>query len=399
MNLDLLDRAASFTTCDILYQSGGALVGAGAVSIAFAGVGFIPFSAGAAMLLAANYGCGDMPLGDAQDSLTNGCTQVATRGAIQVSPWVDGTTFDAFPPNNFNYSAGQNAQRITSVVLRNVPQSAKPWWVFLKWEGPNGEQYSDEQYTFATREEATSVKWSIRPFNDDCNSTSPETKPLPPEMFEPKPYTDEITNCNFNITFQGLAQPVPNGPVKPVYLLQQAGEARTGGGVMGGCNWPDTIFMPSDGGGGGGGNEGPIYIPVPDGPLPPNGPGGVPWWAAPLLQASTNAALQLIGQGLAQYFAPTLPAGSYSLQAPCDTDDNGLPLVQTWSYPEQRVNERMIAHQITMLEALQTHLNWKTPICGNEKPPLEGQWVTTRWESIEKMAHSGRRLRLSLIHI
>ena len=31
--------------------------------------------------------------------------------------------------------------------------------------------------------------------------------------------------------------------------------------------------------------------------------------------------------------------------------------------------------------------------CKNEKPVLEGQWVTTRWESDKKMDHSGRRLR------
>ena len=33
--------------------------------------------------------------------------------------------------------------------------------------------------------------------------------------------------------------------------------------------------------------------------------------------------------------------------------------------------------------------------CGDkpEKPVLEGQWVTTRWESLEKMDHSGKRLR------
>ncbi len=31
--------------------------------------------------------------------------------------------------------------------------------------------------------------------------------------------------------------------------------------------------------------------------------------------------------------------------------------------------------------------------CATQKPVLEGQWVTTRWESDEKMAHSGRRLR------
>ena len=393
MNLELLDRAAAKTTCNILELGGGALVQAGAIGIATGGVGFVPMAAGAAMLLAANYGCGDMPLDDAEDSLTTGCIQVATRGAIQVD-WVDGTTFDAFPPGNMNYSEGQNAQKIKSVRIQEVAQSQSPWWVFVEWEGPDGQQYSDNQYTFRTREDARSVKWSIRPFNGDCTGTSPETKPLPPEMFEPQPYTDVVTNCNFNITFQGMAEPVPGGPVKPVYLLQQAADSRADGGVMGGCNWPDTIFMPGDDGGDDGGGEPPVYIPVPDDGPPPDGPDGVPWWAAPLLAGSTSAALQLIGQGIDNLTAPKLPPGEFTLQAPCDVDEDGNPLTQSWTYPEQNFESRSIAHQITMLEALQTHLNWKTPTCSsNERPAKRGQWVSTRWISDEKMDHSNHRLR------
>ena len=111
------------------------------------------------------------------------------------------------------------------------------------------------------------------------------------------------------------------------------------------------------------------------------------------MAGSTSAALNLIGQGLNNLLAPTLPAGSYSLQAPCDVDDEGQPLIQTWTYPEQKANERMIAHQITMLEALQTHLNWKTPTCGHEKPELEGTWISTRWESDSNSPASDRPLR------
>ena len=103
--------------------------------------------------------------------------------------------------------------------------------------------------------------------------------------------------------------------------------------------------------------------------------------------------MNLIGQGIQRMFPPTLPEGSFTLQAPCDQDENGNYLKRVWTYPEQSWAERSMAHEITMLEALQMHLNWKTPICGNEKPPLEGQWVTTRWLSTEKMDHSGVRLR------
>ena len=396
MNAGLLDRAAGQVTCQILYVGGSSLVGAGTVGIVAGGTGMLPLSVGAAMLLAANYGCGEMPLDDAEDNLLENCVRVGTRGAIQVK-WVDGSVFDAFPPGNMNHAAGQNAQVLKRAYIRNQPLSSDPWVINVEWEGPDGRQYSDNQYRFRLEEDARKVKWSIRPFNNDCGEEAdPERKPLPPEMFEPQPYYDEVTNCHFNITFQGMAQPVPGGPVKPVYLLQQGDNTRADGGVMGGCNWPDTIFMPSDGGGDGddGGGDGPIYIPVPPGPTPPDGPQGTPWWAGPLLAGSTNAALNLIGQALAEATRPSLPAGSFTLQAPCDKDEEGQPLTQTWTYPEQKVDERMIAHQITMLEALQTHLNWKTPTCNDNEPPVrEGEWVTTRWISDEKMDHSNRRLR------
>jgi hypothetical protein len=55
--------------------------------------------------------------------------------------------------------------------------------------------------------------------------------------------------------------------------------------------------------------------------------------------------------------------------------------------------DAQIARLDAIVELLQAHKNFKQPICGNEKPVLEGQWVTTRWISDEKMVDSGRRLR------
>jgi hypothetical protein len=44
-------------------------------------------------------------------------------------------------------------------------------------------------------------------------------------------------------------------------------------------------------------------------------------------------------------------------------------------------------------DLLQAHLGYKTPTCSTSKAPLEGDWVTTRWISDEKMDHSGKCLR------
>jgi hypothetical protein len=352
----------------------------------------VPLTAGAAMLLAANYACSDMDLGDAPSGGgVDGCGQMEDGGYGQLQRSYGSDVWVNFGDIYFN------DRTVTSVSKGDVYQSGNGTWCNTVYVSLfNAEQSFGYADCHSSKGKAEAATYRILPVVGECvQPEKPDPSPLPPEITEPISYTDSVTNCNFNLTLQGFAEPVPGGPVRPVYLMQQAGEQRNDGGRMGGCNWPDTIFMPSEGGGGGDGPNGPVYLPVPDGPTPPDGPGGVPWWAAPLLGGATNAALQLIGNGLKDALGPKLPEGSFTLQAPCDEDEQGQPLTQTWTYPEQKWEERSIAHQITILEALQTHLNWKTPICPpeNEKPPLEGEWVTTRWESTEVMPHSGHRLR------
>jgi hypothetical protein len=104
--------------------------------------------------------------------------------------------------------------------------------------------------------------------------------------------------------------------------------------------------------------------------------------------------LNQIGRITNDTFNYPTQAGAFTLTAPCDTDEQGAQLTNTWDFPSVPLILRIHDHQVAMMGMLQQHLNWKTPTCSsNEKPPLEGQWVTTRWESVEKMAHSGVRLR------
>ena len=205
-------------------------------------------------------------------------------------------------------------------------------------------------------------------------------------------YTDPETNCNYTVKFEGFIQEAPGGAIQPVFQIS-GGETgvRTEGGRMGACNLSPVIHVgPPNGPGGPGG---PPIPPIPVPPIPGPGPGGgVPWWASPLLAGSTAAALNLIGEALNDLFETKLPAGSFTLTAPCDKDEDGNPLEQTWTYPEQKVQERMLAHQITQLEALQTHLNWKTPIC-RDTPKKEGTWISTRWESDSNSPANNRPLR------
>jgi hypothetical protein len=352
----------------------------------------VPLTAGAAMLLAANYACSDMDLGDAPSGGgVDGCGQMEDGGYGQLQRSYGSDVWVNFGDIYFN------DRTVTSVSKGDVYQSGNGTWCNTVYVSLfNAEQSFGYADCHSSKGKAEAATYRILPVVGECvQPEKPDPSPLPPEITEPISYTDSVTNCNFNLTLQGFAEPVPGGPVRPVYLMQQAGEQRNDGGRMGGCNWPDTIFMPSDGGGGGGGGDGPVYLPVPDGPTPPDGPGGVPWWAGPLLGGATSAALQLIGDAINEALGPKLPEGSFTLQAPCDVDEQGQPLTQTWTYPEQKWEERSIAHQITMLEALQTHLNWKTPICPpeNEKPELEGSWISTRWESDSNSPGGDRPLR------
>jgi hypothetical protein len=110
----------------------------------------------------------------------------------------------------------------------------------------------------------------------------------------------------------------------------------------------------------------------------------------------TGALLNTISRLLTDSLGTPMEAGGFTLSAPCEFDEEGNRLTAQWTFEPQPWFERIHDHQVVMMQIMQQHLDFKTPICGdasNEKPLLEGQWVTTRWESTEKMAHSGRRLR------
>ena len=221
-----------------------------------------------------------------------------------------------------------------------------------------------------------------------CGSVAPEIpdNPTVPDHI----YVDESTNCSYTVKFLGLISEQQGGSIQPVYQIQSQSDTRSGG-RMGGCNFEPTIYV--GGPNGPGGPTGPPIPPIPVPPIVPDPEDGIPWWAKAMLQAATGAALTLIGQELAKLTGPVYEAGTFTLTAPCDYTEEGDNVSYFFPFPKGNFQQRVIDHQMAILDTLQYHLNSKTPICGNEKPVLEGQWVTTRWESVEKMAHSGRRLR------
>ena len=243
------------------------------------------------------------------------------------------------------------------------------------------------------QEVAARTKYRLNVPEGMCQVESDPDAPVDPTpTLPPYEWTDPETNCNYNVKFEGFAQITPGGEARPVWTISGGEETtRAGGGVIGGCNLSPTIYV--QGGEGGGGGDGPIPpIPVPPNPPLPDGD-GVPWWVPAIAGAAGGALLNQILEAIQDIGSPSFNQGSFTLTAPCDVDENGDPQTRTWEFLEGSFEERMNAHQVALMEIMQQHLNWKTPTCTSEKPPLEGEWVTTRWESTEVMPHSGHRLR------
>lgn len=205
-------------------------------------------------------------------------------------------------------------------------------------------------------------------------------------------YIDQSTNCGYIVKFQGIIQETEGGPLQPVYEISgQANEQRSGG-RMGGCYMNPVIYTPGPTGPGGPGGPRLPPIPVPPNPPGPNGD-GVPWWASALLGAAAGAAINQILDALAELTAPRFQPGSFTMTAPCDVDEAGEPEYRTWQFAEGTFAERMNDHQVALMEMLQQHLNWKTPVCPPEPPVLKGDWRTISFISDEPSPYGKSRLR------
>ena len=105
-------------------------------------------------------------------------------------------------------------------------------------------------------------------------------------------------------------------------------------------------------------------------------------------------ALWLAIQAIADLFEQPLPSKTYEIQGVCEEPlEDGTQPRTSVILPPEKYADRLLSLGDVVPDLLQAHLGYKTPICTPEKPPLEGQWITTRWLSDEKMDHSQRRLR------
>ena len=253
----------------------------------------------------------------------------------------------------------------------------------------NCEVYSETDGTtrtlksFDSEAEANAARFRIDPIEGECAGSGSPSAPNMDEPVELPPM--QAGDCNINVVFHGfLGNPDETGNLLPVYEFTPILEERASGGVITGeCNFQPTIVV----GDGGDGKDPPVIIPTPDFPER-----GDDWWKA-IAGGLAGAAANQIIDGVIRSLSPTYEAGSFTLTAPCDYTENGDNVSYFFPFPAGSFEQRVIDHQMAILDTLQYHLNSKTPTCSSERTPLEGEWVTTRWLSDEKMDHSGVRLR------
>ena len=186
---------------------------------------------------------------------------------------------------------------------------------------------------------------------------SPEPAPTPPTI-PPHTYTDPESGCTLIVETLGFGEGI-DGNINPIVQISPGPETRdNSGGRIGGCNFEPVIYYNE--------NEGGCCPPIPPIPVPPNppdGPNGEPWWLDLLKKAGATAAGNLAAAAIRSFFEPVLPIASFTLVAPCDKDEEENPLEMKYALPIQNYQSRVLSQQAVIMEILQQHLNWKTPIC------------------------------------
>jgi hypothetical protein len=207
---------------------------------------------------------------------------------------------------------------------------------------------------------------------------APQFKPdvLPPEPIE---YTTE-EGCNITVSFDSLVLN-NDGNVGGLWRIEPSPEtARNSGGIIGGCNFAPTMFY--DGGGGG---QPPRTFPAPDGDFDPG--------TNPLLDAALAGAVgALINQLLEEALEKTYPGAKYRMEAPCDKDASGNPLVWEKEIPPATSTDALGFRLTAIHEQISQHLAWRTPIC-DEQPQREGDFRTIHFRSASPSPYSSSRLR------
>ncbi len=251
----------------------------------------------------------------------------------------------------------------------------------IEWLGPNGTS-AQKFYT-----PGTFVEFSVVP---NAGAVCAESFDPTPPTIPPYTYTDPDDGCQIQVTFQGWGVD-GGGSYGPVWQMDPIlPPARTGGGIIGGCNFTPIIQYQPPGG--------PPVPPVPIPPSPSPGPDGQPWWVAALMGAIGGVAAAAADKVLEKLFEEVLPAGNRTIRAACEYKENGDPETYTVNFPAESWADRVITAIDAGVDFQQQILLWKTPTCSGGGSSVTGDAVSINWVSDEYSPNGNDRIRKLLIY-
>jgi hypothetical protein len=277
-------------------------------------------------------------------------------------------------------------------------------------KGLNGELFSSEQILYYTPGTIPTVY--SKPLITGEDSLPDGECTVKPRM---EPYeTQDANGCDMTVQVIGMAE-TPGGKVAPIQLIEpghqkskweeeKQWERETPGTIADTqpidysieCNFQPTIVFPDPDGA-------PVYVPI--------GPGEDIWDALKRLNDDMKNRFQEVNDDLEELNDKlddlldktpdddpvSIPAGTINFTAVCDYDQNGE--LKSEEYPVQgaaTVSQALSAiHDLntTLAVMIQQHLNWKTPVCGADRPELKGDYRTIFFVSDEKSPTGNDRLR------
>ena len=235
--------------------------------------------------------------------------------------------------------------------------------------------------------------------DQDCAGVGPEA---PPEI-PPYKYTDPVDNCEINVQFLGMGFD-SNNNLYPAWQLEPAETLKSGGGVIGGCNFSPTVYTQNPSPPGGDPEDpddpdGPTNPPgpplLPPAPLPPDpgpGPNGEPWWMELVRETVAGVTANIISDKIQELFEKPVASGEWEMIAPCNKNAEGQPETISQFFPEEEFQTAVLDRLDSIPGFLGQHLAWRTPTC-NEQPEVEGEYVTIEFISDDPSPNGPARLR------
>ena len=380
---NVLQRAADATACQMLNDIGSAGTQLAVWTMWAPKAALVPLTVGALSYMANNLLCPDMEGPKEND-------EPQLKGCIKLKPGLERAIWHRIWTGIQGSCMPELANEITDVGP--IVYSNGFWGNQISYLRADGSPGLYNACVSETEEGAEGAYYYLNAGEGECaGSNDPDDPGDPDPEVGPYNWTDPETNCNYTLKLEGFVQREQYGPAQPVWEISSSGlQSRSDGGRVGGCNLSPTIYVGGSGGGDDGPN-GPPNIPVPPVPPPP-GPDGEPWWLAPLAGAVAGAILNQIGRIFNSTFNYPMEAGSFDFIAPCNYTEEGENQKVTYFFEEQPLITRLNDHQVAMMEMIQQHLDWKTPIC-DDTPIPEGDFRTISFRSDETSPYGKSRLR------